>query len=116
MSPQVDSFISIGTKRSSDTSISSFLCGPFGSSHICIPNFWNWFGFISDFSILLLNHKPLPNFSIITSPESSVNAVTPVHIGIFNCSVYYWRNGDTVHSSKVNDIGQKSNPKQWVSA
>ena len=103
-------------KSSSDVSIPSFLCGLVGSSHILIPNFWHWFGFISDFHILFPNHKPCTNSSITIYPESSVNVVTPVHIGTFTCSVYSGRNGYKVHSSKVNDIGQKLTPKQWVSA
>ena len=115
-SPQVDNFITVGMKRSSDASTPNLLCGSVGSSHIFISNFWNWFGFISDFSIMFPNHKPCLNSSIATSPESSVNKVTPVQIGIFTCSIYYGRNGYTVHSSEVNDIGQKLAPKQWASA
>ena len=72
-------------------------------------------GFISYFSILFPNNKPWPNSSITTSPESSVKVLTPVQIGIFTCSIYYGSNGDTLHSSKVNDIGQKFSPKQWLS-
>ena len=101
---------------SSYASIPSFLFGSVGSSHIWIPNFWHWFGCISNFSMLFPNHKPFPNSSITTSPESSVKSVTPVHIGRFIYSAYSGRNGDTVHSSEVNDIGQKLAPKQWVSA
>ena len=96
-------------------SITSFLCGSVGSSHIWIPNFRHWFGFISDFSIIFPNHKPFPKSSITTSPESSVKKATPVYIGKFICSAYYGRNGDTLHSSDVNDIGRKLTPKQWVS-
>ena len=44
-------------------------------------------------------------------PESSVKAVTPVHIGTFICSTHFGRNGDTVHSSEVNDIVRKLAPK-----
>ena len=80
------------------------------------PKLWYWFGFISIFSILFPNHKPCPNSSIATSTESSFKAVTPVHIGTFVCFAYSGWNGDTVHSSKVNDIGQELAPKQWVSA
>ena len=29
--------------------ITNFMCGSVGSSHICIPKFWHWFGCISDF-------------------------------------------------------------------
>ena len=115
-SPQVDPSIVIGMNRSSDDSIPIFLCGSVGLSHIWFPNFRHWFGFISDFSILFPNHKPCPNSSINTSPESGVKAVTPVHIGTFICSAYSGRNGDTVHSSKVNYNGQKLDPEQWVSA
>ena len=68
------------------------------------------------FSILFPNHKPCPNSSITTSPESSVKAVAPVHIGTFICSAYSGINGDTVQSSEVNDIGWNLDPKQWVSA
>ena len=114
MRPQVDPSIVIGMKRSYEASISNFLFGSVGSSHSFIPNFWHWFGFISDFSILLPNYKPCPNYSITTSPEWSTNAVTPVHIGIFTCSVYYGRNGYTEHSSEVNDIGRNFAPKQCV--
>ena len=74
------------------------------------------FGFISYFYILFTNHKPFPNSNITTSPESSVKAVTPVHIGKFICSAYHGRNVDTVKSSKVNDTGRKLAPNQWVSA
>ena len=80
------------------------------------PNFWHWFGFISDFSILFPNHKPCPKSSITTYPESSVKAVTPVNLGTFICSTYYGRHWYKLHSSKVNDIGQTLAPKQWVSA
>ena len=72
--------------------------------------FYQWF------TILFPNHRPCPKSSITTSPESSINTVTPVNIGTLICSLYSGRNGDTVHSSKVNDIGQKLSPKQWVSA
>ena len=49
MIPKVYPSIEIGMKRSSGASIANFLCGSVGSSHICIPNFWHWFGFINDF-------------------------------------------------------------------
>ena len=114
--PQVYHSVSIGKKRSSDASITNFLCGSVGYLHLCIPNFRHWIGFISDFPILFPNHKPLPNFSVTTSTESSVNTLTPIHIGIFSSSVYYGKNEDTVHSSKCNYIGWKFAPKQWVSA
>ena len=68
------------------------------------------------FSILFPNHKPCPNYSITTYPESSVKAVTPVHIGTFICYEYSGRNGNTVQSSEVSDIGRNLAPKQWVSA
>ena len=87
-----DPSIVIGMNRSSYASITNLLCGSVGSSHFCILDFWHWFGFISDFSILFTNHKPLPNYSINSSPESSVNKVTPVQIGISTCSVYSGRN------------------------
>ena len=74
------------------------------------------FGFISDFSVLFPNNKPLPNSSITTSPESSDNAVTPVKVVIFSYAVYSGSNGDRVQYPKVNGIGQKFAPKQWVSA
>ena len=67
------------------------------------------------FFILFPNHKPCTNSSITIYPESSVKAVTPVHIFTFICYAYSGRNGDTMHSSKVNDIGQKLDSKQWVS-
>ena len=112
-SPQVDPFIVIGMNRYSDASIPS---GSVGLSNILIPNFWQWLGFISYFSIIFPKHKPCPNSSINTSPESCVKAVTPVHKAKFICSAYYERNGDTVQSSEVNDVGLKLAPKQWVSA
>ena len=114
--PQVDPSIIIGVYRSFDASIPSFLCGSVYSSHIWIPNFWHSFGFISDFPILFPNHKTFPNSIIITSSESRVKAVTPVHIGTFIYSAYSGRNGDTVNSSKVKDIGRDLAPKQYVSA
>ena len=116
MIPQFDPYVEICMKRSSYESISNFLCGSVGSSHICIPNFQHWFGFIGNFSILFPNHKPFPNPIISTSLESSSNALIPVQICIFTCFVYYGRNGDTVHSSKVNDIGRNFAPKSWVAA
>ena len=115
-SPKVNPSIVILTDRSSDASIHSILCGSVGSLHILIPNFWNSFGFISDFSILFTSHKPRPKSSITTSPESSVKSVTPVHIGKFICSEYSGRNGDKVHSSEVNDIGKQLATNQWVSS
>ena len=114
--PQVYTYIFIGMNSSSDASIPSFLRGLFGSSYIWIPNFRHWFGFISDFSIPFPNHNPCPNSSITTSNESSVKEVTHVHLGIFICFAYSGSNGDTVHSSEVNEIGQKLAPKQWVSS
>ena len=110
-SPQADPYIFIGINRSSDSSILSFIYGSVGSLHIWIPNFWPWFGVISNFSILFPNHRPCLNSSITASPESSVNVVTPVHIGTFICSVYSVRNVNTVHSSEVNDIVRKLSPK-----
>ena len=83
MIQQVHISIATGMKRYSDTSIPNFLCLSVDSLHICIPKFLHWFGFISDFSILFPNHKPLPKPSINTSPEFSVNSVTSVQIGIF---------------------------------
>ena len=68
------------------------------------------------FFILFPNYMPCPNSSIATSSESSVNKITPVHIGTFICSAYYSRNGYTVNSFKVNDIGRMLDPKQWVSS
>ena len=110
--PQVDPSIFNGIDMSYDASIFRFLCVSVGSLHILITNFWHWFGFISDFSILFSNHKPSPNSSTTTSSESNVNEVTYVCIGTFICYSYYRRNGDTVHSSELNDIGQKLAPKQ----
>ena len=119
MSPKVDPSIFIGTNRSYDASIPSFLCRLVGSLHIWIPNFWHWFGFISDFSILFTNHKPCTNSSITTSPESSAKAVKPLHICTFICSDYSGSNRYIVQSSDVNDIGQNCVPKQresvWLS-
>ena len=112
MSPQFDPSIGNGMKRYYEASITNFLCGSVGSSHICIPNFWHWFGFISDFFILFTNHKSCPKSSIISSPESSANTVTLAQIGILSCSVYSGMNGDTVHSSKVNDTGRNFSPKK----
>ena len=57
-----------------------------------------------------------PNSIITASPESSVKSVTPVHRGTFICYAYSGRNGYTVHSSEVNDIGIKLAPKQWISS
>ena len=114
--PQVDTSIFLGINRSSDASINIFLCGSVRSLHIWIPNFQHWFDFVHYFTILFPNHKPCTNSNITAPPESSVNAVTPVHTGIFICSVYSGRNGDTVHFYKVNDIGLKLAPKQWSSA
>ena len=113
--PQVNPYINIGTDRYYDTSITRFLCGLVGSSHIWIPNFQHWFGFISDFSVLFPNHKPCTKSSITTPTESSVKKVTPVHISTLICYAYSKRNGDKVKPSKVNDIGRKLAPKQWVS-
>ena len=107
MIPQVDTSIAVGMKRSSNASITNFLCRSVDSSHICIPKCWHWFGFIIDFYIIFLNHKPFPKSSIDNSPESSVNEVTPVSIGVFTCFVYSRRNGGTVHYSEANDIGIK---------
>ena len=67
--PKSDPSIFIGMNRSSDASNTSFLRGLVGSLYIWTPNFRNWLGFISDFSILFPNHKPCPNSSISTSPE-----------------------------------------------
>ena len=113
--PLVDPSVFIRKNRSSDASIPSFLCGSVGSSHIWIPNFWHWFGFISDFYILFTNHKPCKNSSITTSPEPSVKSVTTVHIGKLICSAYSRRNGDTMHFSEVNNIGKNLAPKKWLS-
>ena len=68
------------------------------------------------FFILFPNHKPCPKPCITTSPESSVNTVTPVHKGTFAFYVYYGRNGYTFQYSEVNDIGWKLALKQWVSS
>ena len=114
--PQVDPSIVIGMNRSSYDSIISFIYGLVRSSHLWIPNFWHWFGFISDFSIIFPKHKSFPNSSVTTSPESIFKEVTPVHIGTFICSTYHGRNGYTVRSSEVNNIGWKLAPKQRVSA
>ena len=115
-SPQVDPSIFIGMNRYSDASIPRFLCGLVKSSHIWTSKLSALVWVYQWFFILFPNYKPCTNFSITTSPESSVNTVTPVHIGTLICSSYYGRNGDTVRSSKVNDIGQKLDPKQWVSS
>ena len=42
---------------------------------------------------------------MMTSPNSIVYEVVPVHIGIFNCSEYSARKGAIVHSSGVNVTG-----------
>ena len=99
--------ITIGIKRFSDASIPKLLCESVGSSHICIPNFWHWFGFISDFFHSFSKPKPSLNYIITTSPKSRVNVVTPLNIGIFTCSLYSRKNGDTVQYSKVKYIGLK---------
>ena len=112
---KVDPSTVTGMNISYDTSIPKFLYGSVGSLYICIPNVWYWFGFIVDFYIVLLNHKPWPNFSMTTCPESSFNAVKMVKIDIFTYYEYYGSNGDTIHSCKVNDTKQKISPKQWVS-
>ena len=79
------------------------------------PKFLSMIRVYQIFSVLFPNHKPFPKLSINTSPESSLIAVTLLKIVILNCYVYYGRNGYTVHSSKVNDIGRKFDQKQWVS-
>ena len=116
MIPQFYYLITIRINRSSDTSTPNFMGGSVGSIHICIPKFWHWFEFISDFSILFPNHKPCPNSSISTSAESSVNGLTTVQIVVLTCSLYSGSNGDTFPSSEVNDICQKFAPKQWIPA
>ena len=55
-------------------------------SQIGIPKSHHWLGFIKCVSILLPNHNPWKNISIMTSPNSIVYKVAPVHIGIFTCS------------------------------
>ena len=72
-------------------------------------------GVITVFSILFPKCKPCPNTSIITSTNSIVYLVAPVHIGIFTCSEYSARKGATVHSYNVNDIGRIFLPKKCVS-
>ena len=52
----------------------------------------------------------------MTSPDSIVYEVVPVHIGIFTCSEYSTRKVVTVHSSGVNYIGRMFLPKKHVSA
>ena len=115
MVPQVDTSIAIWIKISPDALIANFLCGSVGSSHIFIPKFRHWIRLISDFCIRFPDHKPYQNSNITTFAESIFNAVTPVQVGVFTCSVYYVRKRDTVQSSEVNDIGKKFVPKQWVS-
>ena len=94
MRPHLYPSVAIGMKRCSDAPITNFLCGSVGSSHMCIPKFWHWFRFISIFPILFTKYKPSPKHSIITWPESIVNAVTPEQIGIFTYFVYSGRNVD----------------------
>ena len=110
MIPKLYPPIAIGMKLSSENSITNFLCGSVGSLNICIPKFRHWFGFISDFTILFTNHRLFPNSSITNYPKLSSNSVPPMKIGIFTCSLYYRRNGDKLHSSKVNDISQNPPP------
>ena len=64
---------------------------------------------------MLSNHKPSPNIRIMTSHDSIVYDVAPLHIGIFTCSEYSARKVATVQSSYVNDIDCIFIPKQCVS-
>ena len=96
MIQQVDPSNTIGIKRYSDDSIHNFPCGSVSSSHIFIRNFQHLFEFNSYFSILFPYHKPCSNSFINTSPESNVNTVTLVQIGILTCFVYSCSNGDIV--------------------
>ena len=113
--PHVYTTVDIGIWVLKSASIPSDLCLLVGSSHIGIPKYWHWLGFIKVFSILFPNHKPWKN----TSSESIVYEVAPVHIGIFTCSQYSAWKGATVLSSYVNDIGPMFHPKQcapvWLS-
>ena len=52
----------------------------------------------------------------MTSPDSIINEVAPVHIGIFIASEYFNSKGATVHYSDFNDLGRMFLPKQFVSA
>ena len=115
MSPQVDTSVSIGIKRSVYASITSFLCGSAGSSPIFIPKCCHGFGLTSDFSMQLPNHRPCQKSRIMNSPESSGKIVTSLQICMFTCSKYSRRKRYTVHSSNVNDIGRMFLPKQLVS-
>ena len=49
MSPKLYPSADIGIKRSSDASITNFLCGSVRSLHIFIPRFWHWVGLVIGF-------------------------------------------------------------------
>ena len=101
----VDPTINIGLWVLKYASITSGMFLSVGLSQIGIPKAWNYLGFIKVFFILFPNHNPLPNISIMNSPDSIVYDVAPVHIGIFNWSEYSAKKSATMHSSGVNDIG-----------
>ena len=115
INPNVDPTIYIGIWVFKFDSIPSGLCSLVGLSQIGMPKDWHWLGFIKMFSILFPKHNIWPNISIITSPDSIVYEVAPVHIGIFTCSEYSARKGATMHSSDVNYIGHMFLPKQCIS-
>ena len=114
--PHVYPTINIGIWVLKSASITSGLYWLVGSLQIGMPKGWHWLCFIKVFSDLLPNHKPWPNISIVTYPDSIVYDVAPVHIGIFTCSEYSTRKFSTLHSSNVNDIVRMFLPKKCVSA
>ena len=86
------------------SSIPSGLFWSVESSKIGMPKYQYLLGFIKSFPIMLPNHKTWPNIIIMTSPDSIVYEVAPVHIGILTCSEYSAGKGATIHFSDVNDI------------
>ena len=78
--------------------------------------------FVIGLSLLVICPSCVQTTSLVQTPilppslNQMSNQLKNVHIGIFICYAHSWRNGDTVHSSEVNDIGQKLATKQWVSA
>ena len=97
-------------------SINSGLCWSLGSSHNSVPKSQHWLGFIKVFFVLFPKHKPLPNISIMTSPDSILCEVAPVHIGIFTCSEYSSKKISTVYYSDINDIVHMFLPRIFVTA
>ena len=83
INPNVYPTIKIGISILKYSSIPSGLCWSVGSSQIDMPKAWHWIGIIKVSSVLLPNHKPCPNVSIMTSLYSIVYEGVPVNIGIY---------------------------------